>query len=185
MSVRDLRFVVYGTASAAGSKRAFLVGKKDGPKRIVVADDAKKSRPWKSLVSQVAGDAMAGRPLLEGPLSLHLRFVVPRPKGHHGSKGLNAKGRSTPRPFTRPDLLKLARAVEDALTGIVYRDDAQIVDEVLAKAYGSPERVEIAVGHCCRSCGCSDLDCSGCVERTGEPCEWIEDDLCSSCGGKA
>lgn len=180
------RFVVHGAARPAGSKRAFLVGKKGGPKHIVVADDAKKSRPWKSLVSQVAGDAMTGRPLLEGPLSFHLRFLVPRPKGHYNSKGeLNAKGRRTPRPSTRPDLLKLARAVEDALTGIVYRDDAQVVDELLAKEYGSPERVEIVVGPCCRSCGCSDLNCAGCVGRTGEPCSWAEEDLCSACAGGA
>jgi Holliday junction resolvase RusA-like endonuclease len=169
---------VHGAACPAGSKRAFLVGRKGVPKRIVVADAAKRSRPWKSLVSQVAGDAMMGRPLLEGPLSLRLRFVVRRPKGHYGGKGqLNAKGRRTPRPSARPDLLKLARAIEDALTGIAYRDDAQIVDEVLTKEYGSPERVEICVGPCCRCCGRSD------VAGTSEPCGWAERDLCSACAG--
>lgn len=33
----------------------------------------------------------------------------------------------------------------------------------------------------CRACGCTDHDCSGCIERTGEPCRWIELDLCSAC----
>ena len=33
----------------------------------------------------------------------------------------------------------------------------------------------------CRVCGCTDADCSGCIRRTGEPCHWIEDDLCSAC----
>jgi hypothetical protein len=33
----------------------------------------------------------------------------------------------------------------------------------------------------CRKCGCTDLDCSGCVERTGLPCFWVEPDLCSAC----
>ena len=37
------------------------------------------------------------------------------------------------------------KAVEDALSGVVYRDDSQIVDERLVKEYGSPERVEITV----------------------------------------
>ena len=36
----------------------------------------------------------------------------------------------------------------------------------------------------CRVCGCTDADCSGCIERTGEPCHWIEADLCSACEGK-
>lgn len=34
---------------------------------------------------------------------------------------------------------------------------------------------------CCRECGCTQRDCSGCVERTGVPCEWVELDLCSAC----
>lgn len=33
----------------------------------------------------------------------------------------------------------------------------------------------------CRNCGCTDMDCSQCIERTGEPCHWVEDDLCSAC----
>lgn len=33
----------------------------------------------------------------------------------------------------------------------------------------------------CRVCGCTDEDCSGCVARTGEPCSWVEVDLCSAC----
>jgi len=42
-------------------------------------------------------------------------------------------------------VLKLARGVEDALSGILYMDDAQIVSERLTKLYGSPARVEITV----------------------------------------
>lgn len=33
----------------------------------------------------------------------------------------------------------------------------------------------------CRQCGCTDYDCSECVERTGLPCHWVEEDLCSAC----
>ena len=33
----------------------------------------------------------------------------------------------------------------------------------------------------CRVCGCSDGDCRRCIERTGHPCHWAEDDLCSAC----
>lgn len=35
----------------------------------------------------------------------------------------------------------------------------------------------------CRVCGCTDDDCTECVEATGEPCSWVEDDLCSRCAG--
>lgn len=33
----------------------------------------------------------------------------------------------------------------------------------------------------CRICGCTEKNCSGCIERTGEPCHWVEPDLCSAC----
>lgn len=48
-------------------------------------------------------------------------------------------------PATRPDVLKLARCAEDSLTGIVWRDDAQIVEEHLFKYWGEPARVEIEI----------------------------------------
>jgi hypothetical protein len=34
---------------------------------------------------------------------------------------------------------------------------------------------------CCRVCGCTELDCSQCVARTGSPCFWVAEDLCSAC----
>lgn len=37
----------------------------------------------------------------------------------------------------------------------------------------------------CRVCGCTENDCRGCLERTGEPCFWVEPDLCSACTGAA
>lgn len=133
-----LAFTVHGTPMPAGSKRAFFRGG-----RALVVDANKKSRPWKDQVAQAAGEAMSGRELLRGPLEVRLCFFVRRPKAH-----LNVRGQVKPSapeyPTTKPDALKLARGVEDAMSGVVYGDDAQIVDEVLAKRYG-PERVEIEV----------------------------------------
>lgn len=33
----------------------------------------------------------------------------------------------------------------------------------------------------CRSCACTDDDCSQCIAKTGEPCHWVAADLCSAC----
>jgi hypothetical protein len=33
----------------------------------------------------------------------------------------------------------------------------------------------------CRACGCTDDNCTECVERTGQPCYWVKPDLCSAC----
>ena len=56
----------------------------------------------------------------------------------------------------------------------------------LAQSAGRPIAEDRAVGPVfdvrrCRVCGCTDDDCSQCVEKTGEPCSWVEQDLCSAC----
>jgi len=33
----------------------------------------------------------------------------------------------------------------------------------------------------CKYCGCTDEDCSQCIERTGLACYWISEDKCSAC----
>lgn len=33
----------------------------------------------------------------------------------------------------------------------------------------------------CRKCGCTDDDCRHCIEKTGRPCSWVDDGLCSAC----
>jgi hypothetical protein len=39
----------------------------------------------------------------------------------------------------------------------------------------------------CRVCGCTDLNCRGCIVRTGAPCSWVpelendEGPICSAC----
>lgn len=33
----------------------------------------------------------------------------------------------------------------------------------------------------CRVCGCTDDNCYQCIARTGAPCHWVKEDLCSVC----
>lgn len=137
-------FAVFGDPAPAGSKTRAT--SPDGS-RTWTRDSSKRSYPWKAAVSAAAGKAMAGKPLLEGPLFVELIFYRVRPKTHLGT-GRNVgvlKASAPPRPLTKPDVLKMARAVEDAMTGIVYRDDAAIVVERLEKRYGEPARVEVYV----------------------------------------
>ena len=37
----------------------------------------------------------------------------------------------------------------------------------------------------CRICGCTDDDCRQCIIKLGEPCHWVQPDLCSACAHKA
>lgn len=143
MSEVFLTFRVLGLPRPAGSKRAFAIRKNGKPTgRIAVVDDCKESRDWKSTVSNEAAIAMrtVNRQLCVGPVTLSVAFQMPRPKGHYRTgKHANELRPSAPQfPITKPDLLKLTRAVEDALTGIVWRDDSQVVAQRLEKKYGQP-----------------------------------------------
>lgn len=136
-----IAFQVLGKPAPAGSKRGFVVGG-----RVVLTDASKRTKPWQALVQSVALDAMNGSPPLEGPLVAFLSFEERRPQSHFNSKGeLNAEGRRKPYPTKAPDLLKLARAVEDALSGVCYRDDSQIVAEHLSKSYADIDAVYIEI----------------------------------------
>lgn len=86
---------------------------------------------------------MVGRDLWHGPVELVVRFYVPRPKSHYGAKGLRPVAPSY--PTVAPDVTKLLRAVEDALKGIVWRDDSQVVIQHAWKRYGEPARCEVAL----------------------------------------
>jgi Holliday junction resolvase RusA-like endonuclease len=136
-----VEFTVHGEPKGAGSKKAF----RTPSGHMNVTESIKGSKAWQHQVAQVAAQAWGGE-LLDGPLVVHFDFYAPRPRAHFGT-GRNAgtvKSSAPARPTTRPDVLKLARAVEDALTGTVWRDDSQIVEERLSKHYGK-SRVEIKV----------------------------------------
>lgn len=137
-----INFTVYGVAAPAGSK---TTGVSAAGKRFV-RDSNPASGHWKTEVAAAAGKEMNGKTLLEGPLSLVLNFYRPRPKSHYGAK-MNVKESAPAFPIGRPDSTKLTRAVEDAMTGIVYRDDSQIVFQEITKAWGEPARVEVTVSH--------------------------------------
>lgn len=142
----EIRFTVYGRPQTAGSKRAFPYKKKNGNLGVRVADDNKNTKTWQSCVQDAARKRYQGD-ALDGPLHVVMSFYFLRPKSHYGS-GRNSglvKESAPVRPSKRPDVLKLARAVEDALTGVLWRDDAQIVVETLEKDYDGIERCEVTV----------------------------------------
>lgn len=144
--MEELQFEVPGIAQPGGSKRALPLRGKKGARPIIVDANA-KARPWKDVVIHYARKAMlhGDRKIFSGPVALCVRFALPRPKYHYGAGGkikASAPGLHT----KKPDVLKLARALEDALTEAgVWIDDAQIVDEQLRKVYDSRPHVLVGI----------------------------------------
>lgn len=66
-----------------------------------------------------------------------------------------------------------------------HADEEDLSDDELeqaAREIRADIDAEIAeIGAACRVCGCTDWDCTQCIERTGVPCSWVKSDLCSAC----
>lgn len=129
-----IHFFIEGTPVPGGSKKAFF-NKKTG--RAMIVDAAgQRNRDWKEHCYWAAREAYAGKPL-EGPIWFSVAFYMPRPKGHYGT-GKNAgklKENAPLFPTTRPDRTKLLRALEDGLTGVLWKDDAQVVSGSIYRVY--------------------------------------------------
>lgn len=152
----SLDFFVAGFAAPGGSKKVVFM--RDARGRIkyvngwpchVIVDDGKYNRSWKNEVAKHARAYHLGEPF-HGPLRLIIEFVMPRPKLHHvGNKRDNPLRDDRPRwHLKKPDTTKLIRAAEDAMTGIVYFDDSQIVQQFAGKRYaelGEPIGARILV----------------------------------------
>jgi Holliday junction resolvase RusA-like endonuclease len=147
--MKTLSFYVHGKPQPAGSKRAFVLKGGANKGRAIITDANPKARDWKIDVqhgARLATSDWDGN-LLDGPLKVAFTFFLLRPKGHYRT-GKNAhllREDAPEMPTSKPDVLKLARGTEDALTGLVWRDDAQITTELLQKRYGTSEGVQIHI----------------------------------------
>lgn len=120
MKPRDffLQFSANGVPKPQGSKVAFLRGKK-----IVMKESAEGLKEWRDHVASTASTHMQyrGLEMLEKtPMSVKLIFAMPRTKAMKPTDGLEM--------VQRPDIDKLERAILDALTGVVFKDDSQVCD---------------------------------------------------------
>jgi len=129
-----VRIVVYGSPAPQGSKK--FVGMKGG--RGVMVESSKRVKPWRQDVKAAAEAARDGSAPMDGPLVLRMVFTLPKPS--------SAPKRRRTYAMRKPDLSKLARSTEDALTDAgVIADDARIVEyERLAKVFPGedPEALE-------------------------------------------
>jgi Holliday junction resolvase RusA-like endonuclease len=90
------------------------------------------------MAARVAMAAHGRREPMAGAVLLHVTFTFARPRSHYraGKSAHLLKPGVPARPAGPPDLSKLVRAVEDALTDAgVWKDDAQVTDTSSRKTY--------------------------------------------------
>lgn len=86
-----------------------------------------------------ARKAIEGKGQIEGPIYVCVAFFMPRPKYHYAKDGSVKPRYRYERHVIKPDATKLWRCAEDALKGIWWGDDSQIVSQVVTKRYADSE----------------------------------------------
>lgn len=142
-----LLIVAYGLPAPQGSKRH--VGKG------IMVESSKALKPWReavkhaalTLVTRDGNTSTYSRPgahkPLDGPLTVRAVFTFTRPRSHYRT-GRNAhllRDNAPARPQGTPDLSKLLRSTEDALTDAgIWVDDARVVEyERAAKVWAGED----------------------------------------------
>lgn len=140
-AVCEMEFFVPGLPAPGGSKSFIPIWRRGGELitvvrngrvwpviRVVDSADVGSNRvsKWKNVVRGYAGEFMCGARPYQCPVRVEFVFFMPRPQFHLGTgKNAGIVKESAPQFHTvKPDALKLARSTEDALTGIVFDDDA-------------------------------------------------------------
>lgn len=109
-----------------------------------VAFTPAKTRKWEADARMVARAKMAGRPPLRGPLLCEITAVFPIPVSWpRWKRALCAEGRL--HHTSKPDGDNVAKAAKDAMNGIAWLDDAQVVELLVSKRYGNAPAVTIDV----------------------------------------
>jgi len=118
--------VVDGIPQPQGSKTAYVVNG-----RAVIAEGTPKSRKklkaWRAAVRAVGESfwlSLSGPAMFCGPVIVTTEFRVVRPKSVKRAM-----------PTIKPDLDHYIRSVGDALTGVIWDDDSQIVEIRARKVY--------------------------------------------------
>lgn len=143
-----LQIRVYGRPAPQGSKRHVGGGR--------MVEMSKYVQPWRNDVFAAAVTAMQSHPsdvrahrdraMFTGPVRMAVVFTIARPKGHYrtGQFAHLLKPAAPAYPAVAPDLSKLIRSTEDALTvARVWTDDALVVRHDVAKVYiGEPSGLD-------------------------------------------
>lgn len=135
-----IEFTVTGEPVAQGRPRFSTRGS------FVKAYDPAKSKDYKAYVKLVAAAAMNERSLkpLGGAISVDIKAFVSVPKSK-SKKFREAALIWEIRPTKKPDCDNIAKILLDAMTGIVYEDDKQIVKLSVEKFYDEVPRVEVTI----------------------------------------
>ena len=105
--------------------------------------DPPKTAKFKKQLQALATEMYHDAPL-EGEIYLKVAFYRKIQKST-SKKEHDRRVSGTHRPIVKPDLSNYLKAFEDALNGVLWKDDAMIVHEKIDKYYSDVPRIEVEI----------------------------------------
>jgi Holliday junction resolvase RusA-like endonuclease len=104
----------------------------------------KQTVDYEILIQTFAGKAMGSQKPLETPVSVFLYVRHPIPKSYT-KKRSEACLAGAERPSKKPDIDNIAKCFLDAMNGIIYLDDTQVIELHIKKLYSSLSGVDVLI----------------------------------------
>lgn len=133
--MKQIMFKVYGEPVAKGRPRFTRQGRTYTPA---------KTKTYESEVAMLAKAAMQGEEPLKTPIAVFIHATFPVPLSYSKKRRSDCLA-NYERHIKRPDADNIAKAITDAMNGVVYEDDSQIVILHVVKLYGTDGMVEVFV----------------------------------------
>lgn len=140
--VQTLSFVIPGQLKGKGRPRAATRGRKGGGTYIAMLTP-ETTENAEAHVKQCFLDQV-GQPVLDGPLTIDALLQVAVPPSWPKKRQAAALA-GTMRPTGKPDLDNCVKLLCDALNGLAWRDDAQVVGMRVRKVYAAVPRTEVTI----------------------------------------
>jgi len=137
LGYQPLTFVVHGLPAPQGSKKSLGNG--------ILVESSKAVKPWRQDVRYAALACLPSDWDTTTPVSLSVVFRFKRPQAHFGKNGVKPSAPQHNTSGRHGDLSKLVRSTEDAMTGVAYDDDRQIVSMSVSKRYCTDDEPQGAV----------------------------------------
>ena len=131
-------FMVYGEPVGKGRPRFAKRG------NFVSTYTPQKTKTYEDEIRMMASAAMGSSEPLETPVTVAIYIRVGIPKSFSKQKRKDALA-NIERPTKKPDIDNIAKCFLDAMNGIVYLDDKQVVSLHITKEYAETPAVDVMV----------------------------------------
>jgi Holliday junction resolvase RusA-like endonuclease len=134
----QIHFQVEGDPKGKGRPRFSRVG------NFTKVYTDKQTLSYEAMIATFAKQAMGGTEPLKTPVSVFLYVRLPIPQSYP-KKRKEACLNGSEMPCKKPDIDNIAKTYLDAMNGVIFVDDTQVVDLHVKKLYAAEAGVDVMV----------------------------------------